>query len=206
MRIWPLALTLLVALVAPARASGDLVYVQKVGAGETAIIDTRTLADCKRASLPGARCLPAADLLGAQRQLPTERDLLWLFGTLGLTGEETVLVVGDTASARDFVGGLLHLAGQRQVRILDQVFSPRLAALPDPLPGQERGLLRTAVFTQPMRSDLWLVHEAELNAADSKAVVAPDAYTAIIRFTRQVAAGDQKVRVGWNLSSGSPVR
>lgn len=142
--------------------------------------------------------MPASDFLGAQRQLPSERDLLWLFGTLGLTGEETVLVVGDTASGRDFVGGLLYLSGQRQVRILDHAFPPRLATEP----GQERGLLREAVFTQPMRDEAWLVHPNESGAAAGPKILVPDAYTAIIRFTRQVAAGGQGVRVGWNLPAG----
>ena len=198
MKAWPFALALVFAFAPQARAANDLAYTQTVGAGEMAVIDTRPLSECKRASLPGARCLPASDLLGAQRQLPGERDLLWLFGTLGLTGEETVLVVGNTASGRDFVGGLLYLSGQRHVRILDHAFSPRLATEP----GQERGLLRTSVFTQPMRDEAWLVHPNEASAADGPIILAPDAYAAIIRFTRQVAAGGQDVRVGWNLPAG----
>jgi len=37
-------------------------------------------------------------------------------------------------------------------------------------------------------------------------ILAPDAYTAIIRFTRQVAAGGQGIRVGWNLHTGGTKR
>lgn len=186
-----------------ARAASDLAYTQTVGTGEMAVIDTRPLSECKRASLPRARCLPASDLIAAHRQLPSERDLLWLFGTLGLTGEENVLVIGDTASGRDFVGGLLYLAGQRQVRILNHAFSPQLAEGP----GQERGQLRTTIFTQPVRDEAWLVHPNELDAAAAgPMILAPDAYTAIIRFTRQVAAGGQGIRVGWNLHTGGTKR
>ena len=209
MPAWLLALVAPVAFVAaPAGAASDFAYTQKVGAGETAlvVIDTRPLAECKQAALPGARCLPAADLLGPQRELPGERDLLWLFGALGLSGEEAVLVVGDTASSRDFVGGLLYLAGQRRVSVLDQRISPLLADGRALAPGQERGLLRTAVFTQPMRDALWLVHPREWDGVTGQTIQAPDAYSAIIRFTRHVAAGaagGEPVRVGWHPITGS---
>ncbi len=205
MRAWLLACCL---AVTPAWAAGDLAYTGKVGAGET-VIDTRPLDACRRASLPGARCLPPAELLGPDRRLPGERDLLWLFGTLGLSGEEAVLVAGDTASGRDFIAGLLYLSGQRSVRVLDRPLTPLLAARTDAAPGTTRGLVREAVFTAPMRDALWIVRAEELaGAADADAapILAADAYTALIRFTRHVAAGRPAVRVGWNLSSGSTIR
>jgi thiosulfate/3-mercaptopyruvate sulfurtransferase len=187
------------ALAMPAWATGDLAYTAKVGAGET-VIDTRPLADCQRASLPGARCLFPAELLGPQRELPGERDLLWLFGTLGLTGAETVLVAGDTASGRDFVAGLLYLSGQRTVRVLEQPLSALLSSHAEATPGEARALIRSTVFTAPMRDALWLVHPQELAVtAGESAIVAADAYTAIIRFTRHVAAGKPVPRVGWKL-------
>ncbi|MDP2811126.1 MAG: hypothetical protein Q8O34_13345, partial [Rhodocyclaceae bacterium] len=101
---------------ANAFAAADFTYVPKVEASGAVVIDSRPLADCKRASLSGARCLPAEDFLGPQRRLPSERDILWLLGTAGLAGSETVLVVGQDATARDFVAGLLYLAGQKSVR------------------------------------------------------------------------------------------
>ncbi|MDX9994135.1 MAG: hypothetical protein RBS28_02345 [Rhodocyclaceae bacterium] len=193
-------------LAAQAWAAGDLAYTGKVGAGET-VIDTRPLDACRQASLPGARCLPPAELLGPARGLPSERDLLWLFGTLGLTGGESVLVAGDTASGRDFVAGLLHLSGQQSVRVLDRPLTPLLSARADAAPGETRALVRTAVYTAPMRDALWIVHPDELaGQTDGSAILAADAYTAIIRFTRHVAAGKPAVRVGWNLSSGSLTR
>lgn len=191
-------------------AAGDLAYAQKVGAGET-VIDTRPLDACRQASLPGARCLPPAELLGPGRSLPSERDLLWLLGTLGLTGEEAVLVAGDTASGRDFVAGLLYLSGQRRVRVLDRPLTPLLSTDPDARPGETRGMVRNAVFIAPMRDSLWIVRDDERSAtADTDAgkspILAADAYTAMIQFTRHVAGGKPPVRVGWNLSSGSKPR
>lgn len=193
MRVWWCALAL---IAAPVSAAAELGYTQKVGAGET-VIDTRPLAECRQASLPRARCLPAADFLGPRRQLPSERDLLWLFGTAGLSGEEAVLVVGDSATARDFVAGLLYLAGQRQVRVLTLPLAPLLAQRQDAAPGMERGMVRSAVFTAPMRDHLWIVARHEIGP---DAILAHDAYTAINRFTRHVASGGQPLRVGWGLA------
>lgn len=202
MRVWLLAWSL---LATQAWAGDGLAYTAKVGAGET-VIDARPPEECRRASLPGARCLSPGELLGPQRALPNERDLLWLFGTLGLTGSETVLVAGDTASGRDFVAGLLYLSGQREVRVLERPLTPLLAARNDAAPGATRGMVRETVFTAPMRDALWIVHPGELAAAGETPVLAADAYAAIIRFTRQVASGKPAVRVGWNLSAGSATR
>lgn len=208
-------LVALALIAAPAWAGGDFAYTRKVGAGET-VIDSRPLADCKRASLAGARCLPAEDFLGPQRRLPSERDILWLLGTAGLAGSETALVVGQDATARDFVAGLLYLAGQKSVRILTGPM-PRLDG--SALGGQERGMVRSAVWTAPMRDSLWVlgadivrdkptpVDVRGPNPAVTDAVVfADDAYQAIARFTQLRAGQGLAVRVhpgGLALVSGS---
>jgi thiosulfate/3-mercaptopyruvate sulfurtransferase len=196
-----LALTL---LTAPAWAANDFAYTQKVGAGD-AVIDSRPLADCRRASLAGARCLPAEDFLGPQRRLPSERDILWLLGTAGLAGSETVLVIGEDAAARDFVAGLLYLAGQKSVRILTGPL-PRLAG--SAIGGQERGMVRSTVWTAPMRDHLWVLGADILRdkptlvdavgpkpAVANAVVVAADAYQAIARFTQLRAGQGIAVRV-----------
>lgn len=188
----------------PAWAASDFAYTQKVGAGET-VIDSRPLADCKRASLPGARCLPAEELLDPQRRLPSERDILWLLGTAGLDGSETALVVGQDATARDFVAGLLYLAGQKSVRILTGPM-PRLDGRA--AGGQERGMVRSAVWTAPMRDSLWVLGADIVRdkptlvdaagptpAAANGVVIADDAYQAIARFTQLRAGQGLAVRV-----------
>lgn len=201
MRAAVLALAL---FAAPAWATNDFAYTQKVGAGDT-VIDSRPLADCKRASLAGARCLPAEDFLGPQRRLPSERDILWLLGTAGLAGSETVLVIGEDATARDFVAGLLYLAGQKSVRILTGPM-PRLDGRSGG--GQERGMVRSAVWTAPMRDSLWVLGADIVRdkptlvdasgrrptAADG-VVIADDAYQAIARFTQLRAGQGLAVRV-----------
>jgi thiosulfate/3-mercaptopyruvate sulfurtransferase len=72
-----------------------------------------------------------------------------------------VLVAGQDAAARDFVAGLLYVAGQRSVRVL----SEPVARLPekDAGPGRERGMIRETVFAAPMRDGM-LVLRDELRA------------------------------------------
>lgn len=200
------ALLALALIAAPAWAGGDFAYTRKVGADET-VIDSRPLADCRRASLPGARCLPAEEFLGPQRRLPSERDILWLLGTAGLAGNEAALVIGADPTANDFVAGLLYLAGQKSVRILSGPM-PRLDGRADS--GQERGMVRSAVWTAPMRDSLWVLgvdivrdkptligaHEPKPGqSAAAGVVVAADAYQALARFTQLRAGQGLPVRV-----------
>lgn len=186
-----------------AHAGMDFAITDRIEA-DSVVVDSRPLHNCLDASLPGARCLPAADFLDPQGHLPSERELLWLFGTAGLTGEENVLVVGDSASSRDFLAGLLYLSGQRRVRVLTTPLGPLLAARTDAIPGQERGMTRTAVFVAPMREHLWLVSREEAAAVPvGNLVLAPTPYAAIVRFARRLAESGQAVRVGWGLTAAN---
>ncbi len=151
MRVAPLLATLAIAttLAAQARADDSFAYANGIdgqASGTEIIIDSRPLADCRGATLPNARCLPAEDFLGPHRSLAAERDILWLLGTAGLDGSEAVRVVGQDATARDFVAGLLYLAGQRQVRVSAEPLARILAGRSDAAPGQERGIIRSAVL------------------------------------------------------------
>jgi len=158
------ALAILLAATGAAAASDDFAYVREIPAGASVVIvDARALDDCKAKSLAGARCLPSADFLGPQRRLPDARNLLWLLGTAGLAGDERVLVVGQDVAARDFVAGLLHLAGQRSVLVLTDPVARLLASGAASGPGRERATIREAVFEAPMRDDL-LVLRTELVA------------------------------------------
>jgi len=200
----PKALLALALIAMPAWAANDFAYTQRVGAGAT-VIDSRPLAECKRASLAGARCLPAEEFLDPQQRLPSERDILWLLGTAGLDGSETALVIGQDATARDFVAGLLYLAGQKSVRILHGTV-PRLDRRA--AGGQERGMVRSAVWTAPIRENLWVLGADILRdkptlidvrgptpTATEGVVFAGDAYQAIARFTQLRAGQRFAVRV-----------
>lgn len=138
-----------------ARAADDFAYQRSyTSVPGQVVLDTRPLDECRQQTLVGARCLPPSEFLGPGRRLPNERDLLWLLGTARLTGNEDVLVVGQDATARDFVAGLLYWAGQRQVRVLTDPMARVLRHTKVTAPGQERDFARTVVFEAPMRDEV----------------------------------------------------
>ena len=140
------------ALTAPAfsyasKIETDLIY----GA---VIVDVRPQELCLKGSLSGARCLPADDFFGPHGRLVNFPDLSWLLGTAGLSGREHVLVVGISPLKRDFVAGILYLAGQQKVTILTIPFSELDAKSADLSPGQKRANIRSAVHSAPFRSEM----------------------------------------------------
>lgn len=145
-----LLLFLALPLSAAPTAAADIAYVTQPPA-DALVVDARPLDRCAAASLAGARCLPADEIVGPHGRLANFRDILWFFGTAGLTGAEHVLVVGEGHQDRDFMAGVLFLAGQRQVSVL--IVPPgRLADSP----GTVRSTTRTAVYQKPMRDTLML--------------------------------------------------
>ena len=142
----------------PAPAAQSLTYVPDaapvLAAGAVAV-DTRALEACAAKSIQGARCLPAAAFLGPHRRLADFREILWLLGAAGLDGGEPVLVAGDAPQARDFVAGVLYLAGQKRVSILTRSLSQGAGLPADALgPGSERAMTREKVFQAPLRDHL----------------------------------------------------
>ncbi len=116
------------------------------------LLDTRPTLQCEKRSIQGARCLTADDLLGHSGRLPSLRDIVWLLGTLGLQGSETVVVAGRPGEARDFIAGLLYLAGQRRVLVLQPPLSRLIASGEYPLAaGQRRSMSRERHYVAPPR-------------------------------------------------------
>lgn len=115
------------------------------------ILDTRKMKDCLDATLPDARCLPASDFLGPHRRLANISGLLWRLGTAGLTGDEHVLVTGDTSTDKEFIAGLLYVAGQRQISLLTEPVESLASNATDS--GIPRSTIREKVFQSRMRSD-----------------------------------------------------
>jgi thiosulfate/3-mercaptopyruvate sulfurtransferase len=154
------ALAVALALVLPAAASGqatDFAYVRDIRpalAEGAVIMDARSREACLERSIAGARCLPAEEFLGPHRRLASWRDILWLLGTSGLKGDETVLVVGGAPVERDFVAGVLYLAGCRRVLVVAEPVSRSLGQGAGAGPGTARAFTRTAVFEASMRDAL----------------------------------------------------
>jgi thiosulfate/3-mercaptopyruvate sulfurtransferase len=152
-----LLLGLAFASTAVAGQKGEFAYASDARAALASgavVIDARAREACVERSLAAARCLPAAEFLGPHRRLASWRDILWLLGTAGLQGEESVLIVGDAPVERDFVAGLLHIAGSRSVTILTEPVQRLLAKGVESGAGAERGFTRSAVFEAPMRDAL----------------------------------------------------
>lgn len=144
------------------------------------VIDLRAERACTRASLPGARCLPASKLFDADGAPVSFHVLRWLLGTIGLSGQEQVLLVGDNMADTAAVGGLMLLAGQRDVAVLD-----RPVTIPVGAPGgSSRSTTRETVFTAPMRDRL-LIQGNE--AAGGNTIDSGRTYDRLRSFARRYA-------------------
>lgn len=139
-----------------AAEAGELEYVRDIenfSVDQQIVIDTRPAARCTENSLAGARCLPATDFIGPHSRLAAFVDIGWLLGSAGLTGNESLLVVGDKAVNRDFVAGVLHVMGQRRVRVLSQSVSRIIGSKSLPLgTGSARAATRERVYSAAARS------------------------------------------------------
>jgi thiosulfate/3-mercaptopyruvate sulfurtransferase len=153
------ALCLLTAL--PAAGHAELAYTDSLPADAAAggwVIDTRPQARCLAESLAGTHCLPPEALFGPHRRLASIRDIAWVFGTLGLRGDETVTVVGDDPQRRDVVAALLHLAGQAQVQVVTTALDRLLADPARPhAGGRARGMVRAPIYQARAREQQWLL-------------------------------------------------
>ncbi len=126
-------------------------YLSKSKGDFDTIVDVRPLELCKAGTLDGVRCIPVEDLMAPSRRLANISGLLWLLGSAGLSGDEHVLVVGDENNRRDFVAGVLYIAGQRRISVLNaRVTGSEVYQIK---PGIPRNKIREQVYRTPMRSD-----------------------------------------------------
>ena len=149
--------------------AGPVAYTDNTGLKAELIIDVRQLDKCEKASLPGAHCLPLRDVLGPHKRLANISGLLWLLGTVGLSGFEHVMVIGDRARDRDFMAGLLYIAGQKKTTILETVISNNSALANRLEAGTVRGRTREKVFQASMRSQLVVLRSELLGMIRSSA-------------------------------------
>ncbi len=134
--------------------------VERVPAKPMIVLDTRALGECLRASVAGARCLPASEFFDARGRLAPWREIVWLFSTAGLTGRESVVVTGADARERHVVAGLLELCGQRHVAIAEGDFTRLRAAGWPAGTGRARDFARQVAYTAALREGMIvLAHE-----------------------------------------------
>lgn len=135
---------------------------------DAVIVDTRALSQCQQRTLANALCLPATDLVGPNGELPSFADIFWALGTAGLTGKETILVIGNQSSDRDFIAGMLYLCGQARVEILSTPIEKVLRDGSLPVgEGHPRGILRQKIYHASMR-DQSMVLPGELQSAQGR--------------------------------------
>lgn len=155
------------------------------GTAYNRVIDIRDLKDCEHSSFPQGRCLPADNFVDPTGRVISFHALRWLLGTVGLSGSESVLVVGDKPGAVQAVGALLFLAGQKQVDVLQAPFAPEL----NTHSGGGRSLSREAVFTAPMRDAYVLTR----SLGDARTATPPQERLA--HFALALGRGDRTARI-----------
>ncbi|TVT47905.1 MAG: hypothetical protein FHK82_17940 [Sedimenticola thiotaurini] len=139
-------------------------FIERIPDGnELRVLDTRPVAECEQQSIKGARCFSVGDLLGHSGRLPSQRDITWMLGTLGLSGSETVVVVGSPGDTRDFIAGVLYLAGQGKVLILRPSVNQMITTNSVPLAsGQRRSMSRELHYTaHPRDAQIVLLRELQ---------------------------------------------
>lgn len=113
---------------------------------EAVVVDARPGPECLKATIPGALCLSLDNVLNVKGRLANIRDIRWLLGSFGLSGNEYVVIFADETVRRDGMATVLYLAGQAQVGRLDQGVAVELVGR-----GRSGALSREVSFSQKVR-------------------------------------------------------
>ena len=82
---------------------------------EVVFVDAGAVAACLKAARAGALCLSLDRVLNPAGRLANMRDVRWLLGSYGLTGDEQVVIYADDEKTRDAMAAVFYLAGQDRV-------------------------------------------------------------------------------------------
>ena len=113
---------------------------------EAVVVDARPGPECLKATIPGALCLSLDNVLNVKGRLANIRDIRWLLGSFGLSGNEYVVIFADEAVRRDGMATILYLAGQARVSRLDQGVAVELVGR-----GRSGALSREVSFSKKVR-------------------------------------------------------
>ena len=78
-------------------------------------VDAGNVTKCLETARHGALCLSLDRVLNQEGRLANMRDVRWLLGSFGLTGDERVVIYADDEKTRDAMAAVLYLAGQDRV-------------------------------------------------------------------------------------------
>ena len=113
---------------------------------EAVVVDARPGPECLKATIPGALCLSLDNVLNVKGRLANMRDIRWLLGSFGLSGNEYVVIFADETVRRDGMATVLYLAGQARVSRLDQGVAVELVGR-----GRSGALSREVSFSKKVR-------------------------------------------------------
>ena len=113
---------------------------------EAVVVDARPGPECLKATIPGALCLSLDNVLNVKGRLANIRDIRWLLGSFGLSGNEYVVIFADEAVRRDGMATVLYLAGQARVSRLDEGVAVELVGR-----GRSGALSREVSFSKKVR-------------------------------------------------------
>ena len=113
---------------------------------EAVVVDARPGPECLKATIPGALCLSLDNVLNVKGRLANIRDIRWLLGSFGLSGNEYVVIFADEAVRRDGMATILYLAGQARVSRLDEGVAVELVGR-----GRSGALSREVSFSKKVR-------------------------------------------------------
>ena len=86
---------------------------------DVVFVDAGAVATCLKAARPDTLCLSLDRVLNPAGRLANMRDVRWLLGSYGLTGDEQVVIYADQERTRDAMAAIFYLAGQDQVSRLN---------------------------------------------------------------------------------------
>lgn len=178
------------------------------------LLDARDIKVCQSSSVKGAKCLPANTFYSKNGQLASFSDIRWAFGTANIKETDNVLVFADKPQDRNFLAGLLFLAGQHKITYWKGKTS-ELQNLLGKASGQSRGILRTHIYSGIMRDNyIALPNEVEnlqksgwqlLTSSDQKnnnhkklLVTRSSPINSISTFTKLHAEGQHQLLVSIN--------
>ncbi len=133
---------------------------------QVVLLDARDLKTCQTSSVKGAKCLPANTFHSQKNQLASFYDIGWAFGTADLKETDHVLVFADKPQDRNFLAGLLFLAGQHKISTWLGKISDLQKALGKGV-GNNRGILRTHIYSGLMR-DNYIAQTNEIDILQQK--------------------------------------
>jgi len=158
------------------------------------LLDARDLKTCQTSSVAGSRCLPASNFHSKEGELASFYDIGWAFGTANLKESDNILVFADDPQDRNFLAGLLFLAGQHKIAYWSGK-TAKLQAILGKATGKPRGILRSHIYSGLMRDGYIVLPNDPVSSSRLLVIAKESPVTSIAAFAQTLAEGNEKARV-----------